>query len=122
MIDGCDLWVCCVIWLGVDIFILLVDNIQEIFGIVLIEVMVVGLFVVMFDWDGFWDMVVDGEIGFLVFICMVCFGVGGFIVCCFVDGIDGYLYYLSLIFQSVQIDQDVYLEILDRLVIDYDLC
>lgn len=121
MIDGRDPWVRRAIWSGADIFTLPVDNIQETFGIVPIEAMAAGLPVVMPDWDGFRDTVVDGETGFLVPTRMARSGAGGPIARRFADGTDGYLHYLSLTSQSVQIDQDAYLETLDRLATDHDL-
>jgi len=51
---------------GADIFLSLVDNIQESFGLTPLEAMAAGLPVVVSDWDGYRDTVVDGETGFLV--------------------------------------------------------
>ena len=42
------------------------DNIQETFGLVVIEAMACGLPVVASDWDGYRDLVADNETGFLV--------------------------------------------------------
>ncbi len=49
-----------------DIFVSPVDNIQETFGIALLEAMAAGLPVVASDWSGYRDLVVHGETGFLV--------------------------------------------------------
>ena len=46
-----------------DIFLALSDNIQESFGIVLLEAMSHGLPIVAADWDGFRDLVKEGENG-----------------------------------------------------------
>jgi glycosyltransferase involved in cell wall biosynthesis len=54
------------IWSAADIFTLLVDNIQETFGLAPVEAMAAGLPVVVTDWDGFRDTVRHGEDGMLV--------------------------------------------------------
>jgi D-inositol-3-phosphate glycosyltransferase len=53
-------------WAGADVFISLVDNIQETFGITPIEAMASGLPVVVSDWDGYSYTVRDGIDGFLI--------------------------------------------------------
>ncbi|WP_310539170.1 glycosyltransferase family 4 protein [Phenylobacterium sp.] len=53
-------------WAASDIFISLVDNIQETFGITPVEAMAAGLPVVVSDWDGYRFTVQDGEQGFLI--------------------------------------------------------
>ena len=53
-------------WAGADVFISLVDNIQETFGITPIEAMASGLPVVVSDWDGYNYTVRDGVDGFLI--------------------------------------------------------
>lgn len=54
------------LWAGADIFLSLVDNIQETFGITPLEAMASGLPVVASDWDGYRFTVRDGEEGFLI--------------------------------------------------------
>jgi D-inositol-3-phosphate glycosyltransferase len=54
------------LWAVADIFISLVDNIQETFGITPVEAMAAGLPVVVSDWDGYRFTVQDGEQGFLI--------------------------------------------------------
>ena len=53
-------------WAGSDIFISLVDNYQETFGITPIEAMAAGLPVIVSDWDGYKDTVPDGQVGFRI--------------------------------------------------------
>ena len=53
-------------WAAGDIFLSLVDNIQETFGITPLEAMAAGLPVVASDWDGYRYTVRDGIDGFLV--------------------------------------------------------
>ena len=54
------------LWAVADIFISLVDNIQETFGITPVEAMAAGLPVVVSDWDGYRFTVEDGEQGFRI--------------------------------------------------------
>lgn len=49
-----------------DVFLSLSDNIQETFGLTVIEAMAAGLPVVASDWDGYKSLVRDGATGFLV--------------------------------------------------------
>lgn len=66
LLDGNDADVVGQAWAGADVFISLVDNIQETFGITPLEAMAAGLPVVVSDWDGYRYTVQDGEQGFLV--------------------------------------------------------
>ena len=65
-LDGNDRELLGRLWAGADIFLSLVDNIQETFGITPIEAMSAGLPVVVSDWDGYRFTVRDGQDGFLV--------------------------------------------------------
>jgi glycosyltransferase involved in cell wall biosynthesis len=49
-----------------DIFVSPSDNIQETFGLAVAEALAYGLPTVVSDWDGYRDLVTDGETGFLV--------------------------------------------------------
>jgi glycosyltransferase involved in cell wall biosynthesis len=49
-----------------DIFLAPSDNLQETFGITVVEAMAAGLPVVAADWDGYKDTVADGVTGYLV--------------------------------------------------------
>jgi glycosyltransferase involved in cell wall biosynthesis len=51
---------------GADIFVSPSDNIQETFGLTVAEALSYGLPAVVSDWDGYRDLVRDGETGFLV--------------------------------------------------------
>lgn len=53
-------------WHAADALVALPDNIQETFGLVVVEAMASGLPVVGSDWDGYRDLIADGETGFLV--------------------------------------------------------
>jgi D-inositol-3-phosphate glycosyltransferase len=65
-LDGNDRTVLGELWAGGDIFISLVDNIQETFGITPLEAMAAGLPVVVSDWDGYRSTVRNGVEGFLI--------------------------------------------------------
>lgn len=66
LLDGNDADLVGECWAGADIFLSLVDNIQETFGITPIEAMAAGLPVVVSDWDGYRFTVRDGVEGFLI--------------------------------------------------------
>ena len=65
-LDGNDRNVVGGMWAAGDIFLSLVDNIQETFGITPLEAMAAGIPVVVSDWDGYRYTVRDGVDGFLV--------------------------------------------------------
>lgn len=65
-LDGNDPAVVGAMWAAGDIFLSLVDNIQETFGITPLEAMAAGMPVVASDWDGYRFTVRDGIDGFLV--------------------------------------------------------
>ena len=54
------------LWAAGDIFLSLIDNMQESFGLTPIEAMAAGLPRVISDWDGYRDSVTEGEDGFLI--------------------------------------------------------
>jgi glycosyltransferase involved in cell wall biosynthesis len=59
------------VWHAADVFASPSDNVQETFGLVIVEAMACGLPVVATDWDGYRDLVVHGETGFLTPTVMV---------------------------------------------------
>jgi glycosyltransferase involved in cell wall biosynthesis len=65
-LDGNDRELLGELWAAADIFISLVDNIQETFGITPLEAMAAGLPVVVSDWDGYRSTVRNGIEGFLI--------------------------------------------------------
>jgi len=66
VLDGNDRTLLGELWAGADVFLSLVDNIQETFGITPLEAMAAGLPVVASDWDGYRATVRDGIEGFLI--------------------------------------------------------
>ena len=59
------------VWHAADLFVSPSDNIQETFGLAVVEAMASGLPVVASDWDGYRDLVDHGQTGFLVPTAMV---------------------------------------------------
>ncbi|MDZ4054580.1 MAG: glycosyltransferase family 4 protein [Phenylobacterium sp.] len=64
-IDGNDPVLLSEMWAAADIFLSLVDNIQETFGLAPVEAMAAGLPVVASDWDGYRFTIRHGQEGFL---------------------------------------------------------
>ena len=105
---GMNLTFAAAIWSGADIFTLLVDNIQKP-GLVPVEAMAAGLPVVLPDWNGFRDTVVDGETGLLIPTVMQGAGLpAGRLPRAVLDGTDGYLNHLSILQQQTAIDVGAY--------------
>ena len=65
-LDGNDRAMVNRIWSAADVFVSLVDNIQETFGITPLEAMASGVPVVVSDWDGYKFTVEDGVQGFRI--------------------------------------------------------
>ena len=65
-LDGSNQEVVRSCWASADIFLSLVDNPQETFGLSPVEAMAAGVPVVVSDWDGYRYTVSDGVEGFLV--------------------------------------------------------
>lgn len=59
------------VWHAADVFTSLSDNIQETFGLVILEAMACGLPVVATDWNGYRDLVSAARTGYLVPTLMV---------------------------------------------------
>jgi glycosyltransferase involved in cell wall biosynthesis len=70
-VDGTDPAQRFAVWQAADLFTSLSDNIQETFGLVIVEAMACGLPVVASDWNGYRDLVVHGETGLLVPTLMI---------------------------------------------------
>ena len=66
VLDGNDPQLLAQSWAAADLFLSLVDNIQETFGLAPVEAMAAGLPVVVSDWDGYRYTVRDGVDGVLV--------------------------------------------------------
>lgn len=66
LLEGTDPNVRFGVWQAADVFTSLSDNVQETFGLVMLEAAASGLPVVASDWDGYRDLVEDGKTGLLV--------------------------------------------------------
>jgi len=104
------------LWAGGDIFVSLVDNIQESFGLTPIEAMACGLPVLVTDWDGYRDTVRDGVDGFSVPTLSPPPGSGQELVRRYLAGEDVYGEYLAGASQSIAVDVDATAALLERLV------
>lgn len=105
-------------WAAADIFYQLADNIQESFGLAPVEGMAAGLPVVVSDWDGFRDSVVDGETGFLVPTTQPPPGHAGDIAQYYAEGWINYDSYIGAISQYTSADIDAAAAALARLIAD----
>ncbi|MCR4667593.1 MAG: glycosyltransferase family 4 protein [Desulfovibrio sp.] len=56
----------CSLYAAADIFVSPSDNLQETFGLTILEAQASGLPVIASDWDGYRDLVINGETGFLI--------------------------------------------------------
>lgn len=70
-VDGTDPTIRQAVWQAADVFTSLSDSIQETFGLVILEAMASGLPVVASDWNGYRDLVVHGETGYLLPTTMI---------------------------------------------------
>ena len=116
-VDGQDPAVRAGVWPAADVVISLPDNIQETFGLVVVEGMATGVPVVGSDWDGYKDLVVDGETGYLVPTRMVrgaASGTTGRLLA----GQVNYDYFLAECCQTVAVDPEGAAAAVARLVAD----
>ena len=116
-VDGMDMINRFQVWHAADLVVSLVDNIQETFGLVIVEAMASGLPVVATDWNGYRDLVVDGETGFLVPTTM-CAGASGSSTSRLMFGEVDYDHFLAEVSQTVAVDVSAAGEALARLISD----
>jgi glycosyltransferase involved in cell wall biosynthesis len=120
IVDGQDPAVRTGAWRAADAVLSLPDNIQETFGLVVIEGMASGLPVLGSDWNGYHDLIVNGETGFLVSTRMVR-GATAQATTRLVSGQINYDYFLAECIQTVTVDADAAADALTRLVADPEL-
>lgn len=106
------------LWAAGDIFLSLIDNIQESFGLTPIEAMAAGLPRVISDWDGYRDCVEQGEDGFLVRTMQPPPGSGRELSELLLNGNNMYGGFLAKSALMVSVDQDMATEAIALLVRD----
>lgn len=120
-LDGNDPELVATVWAAADIFISLVDNIQETFGIAPVEAMAAGLPAVVSDWDGYKFTVRHGIDGFRVPTLSSPPGAGDWMVQSHALGMDTYQTYGGITAQHVAIDVGRASEALAALINDREL-
>lgn len=103
-LDGNDSGVLERIWAASDVFVSLVDNIQETFGITPIEAMAAGLPVVVSDWDGYRATVRHGVTGFRIPTMMAPGGTGKQMAQRHALGMDSYQIYVAQVAAHVAVN------------------
>jgi glycosyltransferase involved in cell wall biosynthesis len=94
-------------WAASDLFVSLSDNLQETFGITPVEAMAAGLPVVVSDWDGYKDTVVEGVTGYRVPTWMPPPNLGAALAASFEAGIINYDRYVGLACLEVTVDLNI---------------
>lgn len=89
-----------------DVFVSLADNVQETFGISVIEGMAAGLPVVVSDWDGYKDTVRDGVDGFRIPTALPVLGAGAGLVASYERGLLDYDRFVGYLSQHCVVDID----------------
>lgn len=92
------------LWASGDIFLSLVENMQESFGLTPIEAIAAGLPRVLSDWDGYRDSVTHGQDGFLVPTIQPPAGMGDALAELMLGGRESYGGYLAKTSQCVAVD------------------
>lgn len=108
-------------WAGCDVFMSLSDNLQETFGITPVEAMASGLPVIVTDWDGYKDTVVDGETGYRIPTWMPPPDIGMSLAAAFEAGSINYDRYIGLSCLEVCLDNELLVQRLSELVADSTL-
>lgn len=121
ILDGRDAALCAGAWRAADIFVSLVDNIQETFGLTPVEAMAAGLPVVVSDWDGYRDTVREGVDGFRIRSIIPPAALGEAAIDRYAVNIDSYGTYLARTASMVVIDIAAATAALVRLIGDAGL-
>lgn len=120
--DGNDAETVGGLWAASDVFLSLVDNIQETFGLTPLEAMAAGRPVVVSDWDGYRFTVRDGIEGFLVpTLIGPAGGLGGAIALRHIFEAQAYQVYVGTIAQHTAVHTGRAAEALARLIADPEL-
>lgn len=121
LIDGNDATRIGALWAAADVFLSLVDNIQETFGLTPLEAMAARLPIVASDWDGYAYTIQDGVNGFLVPTMGAPPGLGQLMSARHVLGIDSYQTYVGTVAQHTAVDVGHAGKVLARLFSDGEL-
>lgn len=104
-----------------DVFLSLVDNVQESFGLTPIEAMAAGLPCVVSDWDGYKDTVIQDQTGFRVPTWLPPGGTGADLAWRRLAGFDDEAIFHAQMVQTVAVDVTVAAQALLRLAEQPDL-
>lgn len=121
LLDGRDAALVDRLWAASDIFLSLVDNIQETFGITPVEAMAAGLPVVVSDWDGYRSTVQDGVQGFRIPTLGGPPGLGGLMLRRHLFEMESYQNYVGTVAQHTAVHVGRAAEALAALAQDPDL-
>jgi glycosyltransferase involved in cell wall biosynthesis len=105
------------VWHAADLFVSPSDSIQETFGLAVLEAMACGLPVVASDWDGYRDLVEDGQTGFLVPTAMVSGATAG-VTARLMLGELNYDHFLAECSQATVVDSVAMTRAIERLLLD----
>ena len=106
-------------WAAADIFLSLVDNPQETFGLSPVEAMAASLPVVVSDWDGYSYTVRDGLDGFLIpTLGGIAGGIGDELAARHSIGLISYQNYIGAVAQHTAIDIEAAAQALTKLAIN----
>ena len=120
-LDGRDADIRAHVWAAADVFLSLVDNIQETFGLAPLEAMAASLPVVVSDWDGYRETVRDGQDGFLIPTLMSAPGSAADLAASFADDSINYDRYIAAASNLVSVDASAAALALQRLAGDPSL-
>lgn len=120
-VDGRDFGAYGRAWAASDLFVSLSDNLQETFGITPLEAMASGLPVVVSDWDGYKDTVIDGVTGFRIPTWMPPPDLGQSLASAFEAGTINYDHYIGLACLEVSVDNEILVQRLTELMTDASL-
>jgi glycosyltransferase involved in cell wall biosynthesis len=120
-VDGRDAVARAQAWAAGDVFISISDNIQETFGLTPLEAMAAGLPVIVGDWDGYKDTVLDGVDGFRVPSLMPPALLGTDLARRYENGTDTYDVYCGFASQLTAFDPVALEQVCRRLIDDANL-
>lgn len=103
-LDGNDRRLVAGMWAAADIFLSLVDNVQETFGLAPVEAMAAGLPIVASDWDGYRSTIEHGKQGFLIPTLGGPAGLGGTMLMRHLLSLDAYQQYVGAIAQYTAVN------------------